>query len=50
MCSTDPKAAEKPEDDAKNKPDEQPANPEVADEVTLQAEVHKADGEDYQLY
>ena len=46
---TDPKDAEKPEDDAKDKPDKQPANPEVADEVTVRAEVHKADDEDYPL-
>ena len=49
MCFTDPKAVEKPEDDAKDKPDEQPANPEVTDKVTVQAEVHKADDEDYPL-
>ena len=49
MCFTDPKDAEKLEDDAKDKPDEQPANPEVADEVTVRAEVHKADDEDYPL-
>ena len=34
---------------AKDKPDEQPANPEVTEEVTVQAEVHKADNEDYLL-
>ena len=49
MCFTDPKDAEKPEDDARDKPDEQPANPEVADEVTVRAEIHKADNEDYPL-
>ena len=49
MCFTDPKDAEKPEDDARDKPDKEPANPEVADEVTVRAEVHKADEEDYPL-
>ena len=49
MWFTDPKPAEKPEDDAMDKPDEQPANPEVAEEVTVQAVVHTADTEDYPL-
>ena len=48
-CFTHPKAAEKPEDDAKDKPEKQPANPEVAEVVIVKAEVHKADTKDYPL-
>ena len=46
---TDPKDAEQADDAEKDKPDEQPATPEVAEEVTVQAEVHKAEIDDYLL-
>ena len=49
MSFIDPKAAEKPDEAEKDMPDEEPANPEVAGEINVHAEVHNQDNEDYLL-